>query len=145
MALHGKSPNAPVAQLPSTPPTQQEAREFTDAAEKRLLDLWIKQQRAQWIQETYITDDTEEMAAEADEAVKAATAELAMQARRYETLNLPPDVARKLKLMKLSVDIPAPRDPALSAELSQINASLAERLRKGKVVSGRTHPESACR
>src|ERR1022692_1817699 len=98
MALHGKSSSAPVAQLPSTPPTQQEAREFTDAAEQRLLELWIRQQRAQWIQETYITNDTEEMAAEADEAVKAATSEIAAQARRYETLNLPPDVARKLKL-----------------------------------------------
>ena len=132
MALHGKSSSAPVAQLPSTPPTQQEAREFTDAAEQRLLELWIRQQRAQWIQETYITNDTEEMAAEADEAVKAATSEIAAQARRYETLNLPPDVARKLKLMKLSVDIPAPRDPALSAELSQINASLQSDYGKGK-------------
>jgi peptidyl-dipeptidase A len=132
MVLHGKSSSSPVAQLPSTPPTQQEAREFTDAAEQRLLELWIRQQRAQWIQETYITNDTEEMAAEADEAVKAATSEIASQARRYETLNLPPDVARKLQLMKLSVDIPAPRDPALSAELSQINASLQSDYGKGK-------------
>jgi peptidyl-dipeptidase A len=132
MALQRKSSSAPVAQLPSTLPTPQEAREFTDAAEKRLLDLWIKQQRAQWIQETYITHDTEELAPEADEAVKAATSELAMQARRYETLNLPPDVGRKLKLMKLSVDIPAPRDPALSSELSQINASLQSDYGKGK-------------
>jgi peptidyl-dipeptidase A len=121
-----------VAQIPSVPPTAEEAREFTAAAEKRLLDLWIKQQRAQWIQESYITDDTEEMAAEADESVKAATSELAAQAHRYEGLKLPVDVARKLKLIKLSVDIPAPRDPALSAELSQINASLQSDYGKGK-------------
>ena len=57
----------------SNPPTPDEAREFVDAAENRLLDLWIKLQRAQWVQETFITADTEEMAAEADEAVKAAT------------------------------------------------------------------------
>jgi peptidyl-dipeptidase A len=121
-----------VAQIPSVPPTVEEAREFTDAAEQRLLDLWIKQQRAQWVQESFITDDTEEIAAEADEAVKSATAELAAQANRYEGLTLPTDLARKLKLIRLSVDIPAPRDPALSAELSQINASLQSDYGKGK-------------
>ena len=65
------------------------------------------------------------MAAEADEAVKAATSALAAQAHRFEGLNnLGEDVERKLKLIKLSVTIPAPRDPALGAELSQIAASL---------------------
>ena len=35
-------------------------------------------------------------------------------------------------LLKLSVDIPAPRDPAEQAELSQINASLESDYGKGK-------------
>ena len=108
----------------AVPPTVAEARQFTDAAEKRLLDLWIKSSRAQWVQETFITDDTELLAAQADQNVKAATSELAAQARRFESLDLPPDVARKLNLIKLSVDIPSPRNPKESTELSQINASL---------------------
>jgi peptidyl-dipeptidase A len=115
-----------------TPPTVEEARQFTDAAAKRLLDLWVKAGRAQWVQETFITDDTEILAAQADQNVKAATSELAAQARRFEGLNLPPDIARKLKLIKLSVDIPAPRNPEESAELSQINASLQSDYGKGK-------------
>ena len=114
-----------VAQIPSARATPAEAREFVEAAESRLLDLWTKLQRAQWVQETFITPDTEEMAAEADEAVKAATSELAAQAHRFEGLNnLAEDVERKLQLIKLSVTIPAPRDPALGAELSQTAASL---------------------
>ena len=132
MALQAKNPSTSVAQIPSAPPTAEEARSFIDGAEQRLLELWIKLQRAQWVQETYITPDTEEIAAEADEAVKAATSALALQARRYEGLQLPPDVARKLKLLKLSVDIPAPRDSVLGAELSQINASLQSDYGKGK-------------
>ena len=116
----------------SAPPTVAEARQFTDAAEKRLLDLWIKASRAQWVQETFITDDTEILAAQADQNVKAATSELAAQARRFESLDLPPDVERKLKLIKLSVDIPAPRNPKESVELSQINASLQSDYGKGK-------------
>ncbi|MGH9689954.1 MAG: M2 family metallopeptidase [Candidatus Acidiferrales bacterium] len=132
MTPRAKNPSAPVAQIPSIPPTVEEACEFTDLAEARLLDLWIKQQRAQWVQETFITNDTEEIAAEADEAVKAATSELVAGARRFEGLSLPNDVSRKLNLIKLSATIPAPRDPSLSAELSQIAASLQSDYGKGK-------------
>ncbi len=120
------------AQMKSAPPTAEEARQFVEAAENRLLPLWVAAQRASWVQETFITPDTEAMAAEADQAVKAATAELAAQARRYEALQLPEDVARKLKLIKFSVDIPAPRDTAESTELSQLNASLQSDYGKGK-------------
>ena len=119
-------------QMKSSVPTPEDAREFVEGAESRLLTLWVAAQRAAWVQETFITPDTEEMAAEADQAVKAATAELAGQARRYQGLQLPEDVARKLKLISLSVDIPAPRDTAESTELSQINASLQSEYGKGK-------------
>ncbi len=130
MAPQTKS--ASIGQISLAAPTAAEAREFVDAAENRLLELWIKQQRAQWVQETFITDDTELMAAEADEAVKAATSELAAQAHRFEELELPEDVERKLKLIKLSVAIPAPRDSALGSELSQISASLQSDYGKAK-------------
>ena len=119
-------------QMKSSVPTPEDARQFVEGAESRLLTLWVAAQRAAWVQETFITPDTEEMAAEADQLVKAATAELAGQARRYEGLQLPEDVARKLKLISLSVDIPAPRDTAESTELSQINASLQSDYGKGK-------------
>jgi peptidyl-dipeptidase A len=121
-----------LAQTTAGKPTAEDARRFVEAAENRLLPLWVAAQRSSWVQETFITPDTEEMAAEADQAVKAATSELAAQARIYEGLKLPEDVARKLKLIKLSVDIPAPRDTAESTELSQINASLQSDYGKGK-------------
>jgi peptidyl-dipeptidase A len=105
-------------------PTVAEAERFISQAETRLLGLWIKSSRASWVAENFITDDTEAISADADAAVKAATAELARQARRYEKLPLPPDLARKFKLLKLSVDIPAPRDPAAQAELAKIAVSL---------------------
>src|ERR1700691_6162596 len=114
------------------PPTVEEARKFTDSAEQRLLDLWIKDGRAQWVHETYITQDTEQMAADSDPAVSSATAELAAEAKRFDGLKLPEDVARKLKLLRLSVSIPTPRDPALAAELSKINVSLDGDYGKGK-------------
>ncbi len=103
-----------------------------DAAEKRLLDLWIKSNHASWVQQNFITDDTERMAAEADQAVNAATTELAAAATRFGKLKLPAELARKLELLKLSLDIPAPRNPAEQAELAAISASLQSDYGKGR-------------
>ena len=44
-----------------------DAEKFITDAEKRLLDLNIKSGRAEWIKSTFITDDTEALAAEANE------------------------------------------------------------------------------
>src|SRR3984893_10180091 len=106
------------------PPTVADAKRFIEQAESRLLDLWIKAGRASWVAENFITGDTESISADADQAVKAETAQLAKQAKKFDKLQLPPDVARKFKLLKLSVDIPAPHDPAAQAELAKIAASL---------------------
>ncbi|HEX4643522.1 MAG TPA: M2 family metallopeptidase, partial [Candidatus Acidoferrales bacterium] len=120
----------------SPEPTVAEAQRFIAQAEKQLLDLWIKGSRASWVAENFITDDTEAISADAGAAVRAATRDLARQARRYEKLPLPLDVARKFKLLKLSVDIPAPRDPAALAELSKIAVSLDSDYGKGTWCAG---------
>ena len=57
--------------------TKDEAEKFLADAEKRLMDLSIKAGRADWVKSTYITDDTEQLAAEANENLIAATTELA--------------------------------------------------------------------
>ena len=105
-------------------PSVADAERFMGQTETRLLDLWIKSARASWVMENFITEDTEANAADSDAAVKTAMVDLARQARRYEKLSLPPELARKFKLLRLAVDIPAPRDPAALAELSTIAASL---------------------
>ena len=76
--------------------TAAEAEKFIDDAEKRLLDLNLKYQRADWVKSTYITQDTEELSAEANKDVIAATTELAEQATRFERLDLKPDVQLSL-------------------------------------------------
>jgi len=122
---------AVVHKTATSAPTVAEAQHFIIQAETRLLELWIKGGRASWVGENFITDDTEAISADADQAVKAATAQLANEAKRFEKLQLPPDVARKFKLLKLSVDIPAPRNPAAQAELSKIAVSLDSEYGKG--------------
>ncbi len=125
-------PAAPKKKPAAAAATVAEARAFVDAAEKRLLDLAIKSNRASWVQQNFISDDTERMAAEADQAVNAATTELAAAATRFDKLKLPAELARKLALLKLSLDIPAPRNPAEQAELAAISASLQSDYGKGR-------------
>ena len=81
--------------------TPAEAEKFIADAEKRLFDLNIKYSRADWVKSTFITDDTEALSADANNAVITAVTELAEQSRRFDGVDLPYDVARKMKLLKL--------------------------------------------
>src|SRR5262245_2871451 len=104
--------------------TKDEADKFLADAEKRLMDLNIKAGRAEWVKSNFVTDDTEALAADANEKLIAATTELAEQARRFDNVDLSPEAKRKLKLLKLQLTLPAPKDPALRSELTKIAASM---------------------
>ena len=120
---------------PNSAPTSasgSEAEKFLTDAEKRLLDLNIKAGRAEWVKSTFITDDTEALAADANETLIAATTELAEESRRFENLDLSPAAKRKLKLLKLSLTLPAPKNPAERAELTKLAASMEGDYGKGK-------------
>ncbi len=113
-------------------PTAQEAQAFAEAAEKRLAGLAEEAQRAAWVQETHITHDTEILGALASERVTAAGVEIAKQAARFNGLELPYDVRRKLEILKRGLVLPAPSDPALGSELARLAASLNSRFGSGK-------------
>src|SRR5258707_1346956 len=99
------------AQAPATkPPTVEEAKAFADGAEKTLLQLWIAQSRADWVKSTYITEDTEILAAQAADKSITAGVQYAKQATRFDKLTLPEETARKLRLLKLSLTLAAPSD-----------------------------------
>jgi peptidyl-dipeptidase A len=120
------------SQTPRRPPTIQEAERFVEQAEARLNKLSIHSSRADWVQATYITSDTEALAASAREETLGAITELASEAKRFEGMKLPPAVARKLKLLKLSVSAPAPKDPKERAELAELGTWLEGTYGKGK-------------
>ena len=116
----------------SGPPTASEARQFIEDAEARLLALSVDGSRADWVKSTYITDDTEALAAKADERLINATVDLAKKSTRFDALKLPEDVARKIKLLKLSLTLATPADPRESEELTRIAASMEGTYGKGK-------------
>jgi peptidyl-dipeptidase A len=120
------------ANAQNTAPTAAEAQEFMTKAEAQLSDLSVKVNRASWVQENFITDDTQAMAADAIDEVTAVTTQLVEQAKRFDGLKLSPELARKFMLLKLSLTAPAPKDATLRREMTEIGVSLDGDYGKGK-------------
>ncbi len=118
------------------PATVADAKAFLDAAEAKLLALSIDSGRSDWVKDNFITDDTEILAAQADERVINATVDLVKQSKRFDGLKLPADLARKMKLLRLSVTVATPSDPKESAELTRILAAMEGTYGKGKYCPG---------
>lgn len=124
----------PAATKPATtkPATVAQAERFIAEAEKRLLDLGIKAERANWLNSTYITVDTDALAAETREDYTEAVTKLAEQSRRFDHLKLPYDVERKFKLLKLALTLPAPSNAAEREQLTKLSVMMESEYGKGK-------------
>ncbi len=113
-------------------PTVAQAGAFLEDAEARLFESGVKASRATWVQQNFITDDTEQIAADANQAATALSVELANKAGRFDGVALPAVMARKMMLLKLAAGFPAPGDVADQKELAQVAASLDGDYGKGK-------------
>jgi peptidyl-dipeptidase A len=112
-------PAAPAA------PTAEEAAQFVTEAEARLAAMNVDSQRASWVQSTYISDDTQIIAAKENEKLINAGVDLAKRAARFDNVaNLPYDIRRKLDIIKLALTSPGPSDPALTAEMTRLASEL---------------------
>jgi peptidyl-dipeptidase A len=116
--------------FPAAPP--EETRAFIENAEKILLDLNVHSSRTNWVKSTYITDDTELLAAEADQKLISTQTSLVKDGQRFTGLKLSPEVVRKLLLLKVSLTLAAPSDPVHSNELTKIVAGMEGTYGKGK-------------
>ncbi len=116
-------------------PTVADAEAFMKKAEARLAELSVKVNQANWVHANFITDDTEALAAAVNEENTAVTTELVEQAKRFDGLKMPAELARKFLLLKLSLTAPGPHDPALRKEMTEIAASLESDYGKGKYCS----------
>jgi peptidyl-dipeptidase A len=116
----------------SHPPTVAEAEAFMNKAEAQLAEISVKVNQATWVHDNFITEDTEALAADANDDLTALTTELVEQSKRFDGLQMPADLSRKFLLLKLSLTAPGPKDPALRKEMSEIAASLESDYGKGK-------------
>ncbi|MBW8191564.1 M2 family metallopeptidase [Neiella marina] len=112
--------------------TPEDAAQFVQQAEATLAELSVEASRAEWIYQTYITEDTASLAADSGEKYTAITVELAHQAAQFDELTLDPQLRRKLDKLKLALTLPAPLDADQNAELAKISADLGGMYGKGK-------------
>ncbi|MCS6804302.1 MAG: M2 family metallopeptidase [Acidobacteriota bacterium] len=109
-----------------------EAEKFITEVEQRLAELAEKAERADWVNNNFITDDTELIAADARKEYIAAYTKAVEAARAFDGLKLPPVVARKFQLLKRSLTLPAPSNPAEREELTRLATSMQSAYGKGK-------------
>src|SRR3954468_23269100 len=131
------------SQTPSRPaPDAAEAKAFLDNASATTLRLGIQQGQAGWVQQTFITDDTEAIAARANQAANEAGARFAKQAVQYDKVQVPADERRQLNLLKVALVLATPSDAKESDELSKIMARLESAYGKGKWCTDAAKPDS---
>ncbi len=135
-------PNSSAAS-PSGPATLQEAKEFLAAAETEVAELSEYGARVAWINNNFITDDTDALAAKVGEEFALLSTRLANQAKRFDDLNLPPDMARKMDGLKRGSEFPAPEKPGAPAELAKIMTDLNSQYGKGKFKYKSSDPQFA--
>jgi peptidyl-dipeptidase A len=115
------------------PPTVAEADAFVARAEKELADLGIFAARAAWVNATYITEDTDILAARTGAAFTEAGVRLAGQAAKYASLpGLSYDTRRKLNILRQGLVAPAPDLPGAANELSMLLTGMQSAYGKGK-------------
>ncbi|HLK21067.1 MAG TPA: M2 family metallopeptidase [Bryobacteraceae bacterium] len=111
---------------------EEDARAFVERSNQTLLKLAVQGQRADWVKSTFITFDSEILAAQADEQLIAATVKLAKESTRFSHEKLPEALARQIKLLRLSLTLAAPSDPKESEELTQIASRMEGMYGEGK-------------
>jgi peptidyl-dipeptidase A len=114
------------------PPTAADAKAFLDNVNATMLKLNIAATQAGWVQQNFITDDTEALAARANQEAIDATATFAKEATKFDKVEVPADQRRQLNLLKLSLVMATPADPKESDELTKIAARLESTYGKGK-------------
>lgn len=114
--------------------TTQDADKFLTEVEKETVKLNQEGARAAWINANFITDDTDILAAEANQKSTEAGVKFAMQAATFDNVEVTADQRRKLNMLKQSLVMPAPQDPAKSAELAKIGSELNSMYGKGTYI-----------
>ena len=121
-------------------PTVEDARAFIERAEAELRAIDEEASRMAWVNANFITHDTNWLNAKVTERDTALAVKLATEARRFDGLDLPAEVARKLMLLKLELTLPAPDDAAQTAELATLSTDLESAYGTGKYCK-----DGACR
>ncbi len=115
-----------------TAPTVQEAKQFLADAEAEIVKLALRAGKIHWINSNFITQDSNWLAAKVGEESGLLSTRLANEAKRFNGLDVPADMARKLDMLKRGSNFPAPDKPGAAGELATIMTDLNAAYGQGK-------------
>ncbi len=113
-------------------PTVQEAKEFLETSAVEIADLSHKAGTIYWVNSNFITEDTNNLAAQVGAEAALLSTRLANEAKRFNDLTLPADMARKLDGLKRGSNFPAPDKPGAAKELATLMTDLNSAYSQGK-------------
>ena len=106
---------------------------FIAAAEKDLFDYSVEASQVNWVNATYITEDTDALAAKINAVGTEKSVKYALEAAKYANVpGLSPDTKRKLDILRNGIVLPAPTTPGAATELNTIATKLQSQYGKGK-------------
>lgn len=124
---------APRPAATQPPATVAGADAFVADAEKTLADKSVGAQQIAWVNATYITDDTDALAAASGAEMTDLAVRYGLGAARYQALpGLSYDTKRKLDLLRGGITLPAPTTPGAAAQLSMLTTRMSSAYGKGK-------------
>ncbi len=130
---------APAAAGPEVPfpLTPEGAAQFVAAAENDLFDYALEANQVNWVNNTYITDDTDAMAARINAIGTEKTVQYALLSARYAAVpGISAELKRKLDIMRNGLVLPAPTTAGAATELNEIATRLNSQYGKGKGTLG---------
>lgn len=120
-------------QAAAAKPTAADAEAFVAAAEKEGFDYTVSASRVFWINSTYLTDDTNALAAEVGAKGTEMQVRFALEAAKYKDVpGLSEETRRKLDKLRGGIVLPAPTTEGAAAELNTIATELQSIYGKGK-------------
>jgi peptidyl-dipeptidase A len=121
------------SQTAAAKPTAADAEAFVAAAEKEGFDYTVSASRVFWINSTYLTDDTNALAAEVGAKGTEMQVRFALEAAKYNDVpGLSAETRRKLDKLRGGIVLPAPTTEGAAAELNTIATELQSIYGKGK-------------
>lgn len=108
----------------STERTNKPAAQFIEEAQKEIEQLQHPAAQAAWVYQTYINQDTAQLSAYLSERLSNRSTQLAVESAQYNQVEVDAETRRKLNLLRNSLVLPSPSDPAKSKALSNIVTEL---------------------
>lgn len=112
------------AKASSSEPTVEKAKDFLEKSEAEIVELALRGAKIEWINSNFITEDTNWLSAKVGEEFGLLSTRLANEAKQFNDLTLPADMARKMDGLKRGSNFPAPDKPGAAAELATIMTEL---------------------